>query len=298
MAYDIMSLESDRKNLGVGRYPNIANLGRLMKICAANIDQQFATAAAAETQSGWVTAIKNKTITPFPISSLTEPKGKEASFKEFPQGGQMKTSDGSKGWDLTYYYPFQVWKKFKTWDGKKGKFYLGYQTGLIMGYSPDGTKFEGFNGTIYVQPYGETDGSDTNFIKVTLVLDNIDDLEKAKTINPSSWKLTDLDAIHDVNVTVVTAAASSLKVRVAIDGFSDTDPSGQVTGLVNADFIVLNGSGVAQAHTTTTDNGDGTYTITPTSTFATGTVNLTAVGSISLTTLYIESLAAATVTIA
>lgn len=295
--YDILSLEADRKNVGVGRYPNIANLGRLAKICASNTDQQFATSTAAELQSNWVSAIKNKTITPFPLSSLTEPKGKEASFKEFPQGGQIKVSDGSKGWDLTYYYPFQLWKKFKTWDGKKGKFYLGYQTGLVMGYSPDGTKFEGFSGTLYVQPYGETDGSDTNAIKVSLVLDNIDDLEKAKTINPSAWKLTDLDAIHDVNVTVVTQAASSLKVRVTIDGFSDTDPNGQVTGLVKADFSVLNGAGAAQSVSTSTDNGDGTYTLAPTTTFASGTVDLVAVGSISLTTIYIQSLAAATVTI-
>jgi hypothetical protein len=298
MAYDIIESQTTG-NLGVGRYPNISDLGRLVKVVHSLTTIQFATATAAEVVATWNGYIKSKSMTPLPISSITENKGKEPAFKEFPQGGQMKVNDGSKGWALNFYYPYAIWKEFKKWDGVHGKFYLGYATGKILGYSVDGAKFEGFAGTIFVNPLGETDGTDGNMTTVTLILDNIDDLKKGVTINPSTWKLTDLDAIHNVTLALVgTALATGFTFTATIKGYASSDPRGWVLGLVKADFewLKADGSTQASAITTLTDNSDGTYTVAGTG-IVTGTFNLLDPDDVTYASLFIVSTGSVTITV-
>lgn len=297
MAYDILNKES-RGNVGVGRIPNTHDLGRLIKIIYLGSDKEFATAAAAETLSGWTNLIKTKDCVPFPLLEMSEFKGKEAAMKETSLG-QRKINDGSASWEGIVYYPFTTWKKFKTWDGAKGRFALVFDTGKILLYSANGTISKGFAGTIYINPYGQTNGDDGNTIKITLTLDNIRDLENGVTINPTTWKGTDFDSIHDVNVTIVSSAAALLVVRVNLDGFDTTDPRGWITGLVEADLPVIKASdGSAQSVGTFVDNGDGTYDLPATTVFVTGSANLVDPDEVSLTTIYLESTGAASFTIA
>jgi hypothetical protein len=299
MAYDIIEAQTIG-NIGVGRYPNLSDLGRLVKLVHSNTTQQFATATAAEVVATWNTNIKTKQMTPFPISSITTPKGKEPAFKEFPQGGQMKVNDGSKSWELNFYYPHSIWKQFKKWDGVHGKWYLGYSTGKILGYSPDGAKMEGLAGTIFVNPFGETDGTDGNMTTVTLVLDNIDDLKKGVTINPSTWKITDLDAIHNVVLALVgSALATGFVFTATIQGYAASDPRGWLTGLVKADFEWLKADDTTQvsAITTLTDNGDGSYTVVGTG-IVTGSFNLLDPDDVTYASLFIESTGEVAITIA
>jgi hypothetical protein len=298
MPYDIIEVSSTG-NIGVGRYPNKADLGRVVKIVYADSSQQFATQTAAEVVATWNTGIKAKTFTPFPISQITTPKGKEPAFKEFPQGGQIKVNDGSKSWEMSFYYPFLIWKEIKKWDGVHGKWYIGYSSGKTMGYSPDGTKMEGIAGTIFVNPLTETDGTDSNFITVTLVLDNSDDIKKAVTIQPSTWKLTDLDAIHNIELALIgSAVATGFTFSATIKGFT-AQSTGRLTGLVKADFEWLKADGTTQASaiSTLTDNNDGTYTAAGTG-IVTGSFNLLDPDDVTYAGLFIESTGAVTITIA
>jgi hypothetical protein len=118
-------------------------------------------------------------------------------------------------------------------------------------------------------------------------------------IQPTTWNPNSLDGVYDVAMSIVSSSAASVVVGVNIDSYATTDPNGQITGLVKADFVVKDDTPSVESINTSTDNGDGTYTLafSPSLGADNYTVTLAACSAISLTDIYIESTGTATWTI-
>jgi hypothetical protein len=87
--------------------------------------------------------------------------------------------------------------------------------------------------------------------------------------------LGELERLTDANIEVVSAANDEIVVRVSID----CDGT-EILGLVKADFVLLDDAGDPQTITTSTDNGDGTYTLA--GAFESGTINLVSPATLSI----------------
>lgn len=301
MAFSTLT-SSQRSNTGVGRYPDFADVGRIVKCVFAESSHSFETATAAETLSNWTTDIKDKELIPLPFAKATEWKGKDPVMEDFVSG-EEKVNDGVLGWDFTFTKPITIHQRLKTLDSMLGRVFLIDETGKILGTSSDGTLFQGFGARIFVNPYKHSDGTQSGKTIVGIRLTDVTEFEgtSMEYITPTNWQPLDLDGIHDVDlsatsVTSAVLASTGLVATVWLDHFLSTDANGAVKGLAKDDFVLKKGTDVVSI-TSYVDNGDGTYNLLATSTAGEHTVDLVAVGSVSLTTLIIESTAAATSTI-
>ncbi len=89
--------------------------------------------------------------------------------------------------------------------------------------------------------------------------------------------LDELIRLADVTVTITNATTTILTVSV-----KQTCDSTPVIGLVIGDFVAKTTAGAAQVPTSFLDNGDGTYTLTKSTNWATGTLTLLPPATLSL----------------
>jgi hypothetical protein len=189
---------------------------------------------------------------------------------------------------------------FKNWD-----VFFGDENGNILGTTPDGIKFKSLSCTdIHLGKMEFSDGTKARENMLSVVLTDPKEWNDNPALIPvqsltAGFNINTLDGVYDVNMTASNPSIAGFSLKVILDGFADTHPTGQFTGLVKADFVltklpstVINNSGV-----TLTDNGDGTYAFAATLAAGDYTVALVAAGSISTSDFPIEALAVATFTV-
>jgi hypothetical protein len=127
-------------------------------------------------------------------------------------------------------------------------------TGFILGKSSDGIKFEPLAitkfrvGTMPLPAPGDA-------VKVPITFA----LEKEQTILHTKIT-TGLDATQLRDLRPLNLAVSGTSATAGTSTVTDAFTGIAVTGLVNADFVLVDDEGGSETIVSTTDNGDGTYT--------------------------------------
>lgn len=287
MAYNQLTCSTSLSN--TGKVTCNENFGYFAKLLWAKDDFEISTEANALLQATWETAINAKNVYPFPVFESVEPQNEENVFEDLPTGLRVFVRDGKVRERGHVSVPLGLLQNLRSFNNVSGKVFLVTSNGYILGYSPDGSKFKGFDlQSFNVGGLGTTDGSTRRRTPVEWSLqDPAEMLDYGAAIKPT-WNPLDLEGLLDVNITIVGTETSSLldfTVTRVLDGEG-------VEGLVATDFNFLLTNGSAQTATFAEVSG-GAYKYTASATIADGSLNLKAPAS--QTTGGYESTGAATV---
>jgi len=248
----------------------------------------IATKTLAETLSTWTDAIKaavGSRIYPLAPSVKQEFSQDEAVYEALSQGAEAYLYTNTLK-DTFYISAELITPTFNSnmqhLNNGVWACYIVTSTGMILGKSSDGIKFEPFNCSFRVLPQRKATDAEGAHLPYTLRLESYADRNLyGAVVQPTDWNpLTSLEGLLDVNLTLVGSATAT---DIVVDVKTDLNAIG-VTGLAAADFSFIKASdGTAQTPTgmteSTTVNGRYAFTFAAA---VTGSVNLVAASALTV----------------
>ena len=260
--YNIGSLDCNKSN------PFLDTVSLLL-----SVGHEFSTFADFADEDKWKAAIKAGTIIPLHGVVEIEDQSEEPRYYEAPNGIRVPRGLGKYRHTYLFNLTFEQHKALQSYRNADLDLFVLDDAGNISGFSPDGTKVKGFDLSMFNPEKMRTAGQDNTPAWSPVVVDQLDAKqgnEKGVFVNPG-WLASDLLPIADVEVSVVSASATTVVLEVSyIAGIASDggDAKVGVAGIPEADFVFTTTS-----PTSMVDNGDGTYTFTGT-TMTTGSVDL------------------------
>ena len=174
--------------------------------------------------------------------------------EDFPIQGSSLAKKGFQAGTGYVNVPILAYNNLLLLNDIQWGIYLITETGFILGKSSDAAKFEPLEltkfrvGTMPLPAPGDA-------VKVPIVFS----LEKEQTILHVKIE-TGLDATQIRDLRPLNLALSGTSSTAGTSTVTDAFTGIAVTGLVNADFVLVDDAEGAETIVSTTDNGDGTYT--------------------------------------
>ncbi len=284
MAYNALTLNENLANVGQ-RWAPKENLGRIVKLIVTPLDFSFATQSDAETETNWQDAFEQVADRCFvlPYVYNNEDASEDATMQDFTGGDSLKVRDGKYAERLHVHVSVADMRKLRTFDGFRGRVFKIDENGNILGTSPDGEKFQGFETTtMNIEKMPLSAGDTKRLVPIYIKEREVDEwLNRGVAINPldldTPFDPRDFDGLIDVKLTLISGAANELVVKaeadkkgVLIKGLSET-----------TDWVAKDSAGSAESISGVTDNNDGTYTIAGTFTSG-GTIDLSPAPDLSI----------------
>lgn len=256
MAYNDVSCIATLNNTGLANCDN--NLGADAKILYTKDSFSFASEADAEDESKYTDAINAKNMFPFPLFVEVEPALEDDVIETTNLGFNLFVREGKYGGKGRYELAACNMPKLRTFNEVLGRAFIITSNGKVYGTSPDGVEFKGFKLSEFRQSgFGPADGSIKRKATLTYQFNSPSEMFDYPAIPTLTWDPLQLSGLIDVTVAVPVGFTAS-SVIVTVTRTCDLEV---VTGLVEADFIMLDFSGTTVLPATTfTDNADGSYT--------------------------------------
>jgi hypothetical protein len=232
---------------------------------------EIATRTLALTESTWTTAInaaRTDRAYPFPLVFTLEPNIEDAVYAE-GIGVKEFVRYGSKGYTFTLQKnSFGNHKELFTFKGSDWAVYYVTDNSFVQGISKDEVKFLPIPLSDFrVNLQSDATADDIARTTVTMTLQNPDDWDRfGAWVKPDNFDPRDFKGIIPVVLSAITNTTASIKFSVFTRYANEP-----IVGLVQTDFTY----GIVGAITSFTDNGDGTYTLTPTTVFTAGASTIT-----------------------
>jgi hypothetical protein len=218
----------------------------------------------------------------------------EAAVYEDTPLATMRVRDGKYAWRFFINENICLHKAMFSHRSNSGRVFIIDSANQIIGMNDVSGNFMGLSiSLLNTEKMVFNDGSATSKSPIYLVLKNNKEFDQNGTIlsKDIAYVVNEVVRLADVDLTISGAvAASGFAVKV-----SQTCDGTLVSGLVKADFVVTNNAGATQSVSTVVESSEGIYTVTPTTTFIDGYVDL--VVPASLTVDAYESTGKATVNI-
>ena len=224
-------------------------------------DFEFATKTSFATKADHDTAIKAGKM--FPLHGIVEfeDQSEESKYYESPSGVRIPRGLGKYRYVYLYNKGLEVHKALQSFRNANLRVFIVDDAGNICGYSPDGIKVVGFTvGMLNPEKMRSAMQDNTPAWSPVVV-----DLADAKEWNEKGifvvpgWSAVSLEAVADVEISVVSAAATLLVLRVAYYEGLESDGSDLLVGaagILQEDFVFTTTAPTAAAMV---DNADGTY---------------------------------------
>lgn len=282
MAYNQNEFNSAIENVGQKWDPK-EKLARVVKLIVTDKNFQFATQTDAEDEDKWTDAIAQIAlrIRPLPFIYSNEDASEDTVNEDFTGGDSIEVRKGRYAETFKMYVSVSDMVKLASYNNKGFRIIEIDANGNILGTSPDGTVFKGFETSEFsVGKMNRTMGDVNRLVPVFVKYREPSEwTEQAAVVKPlelsvvaDRWDPRDLDGLTDVTITVDSAIATKIVVTatatlkgVLLSGFSEI-----------TDWILTD----AQSITGVTDNNDGTYDLAGTA-LVTGTINLEASADLS-----------------
>ena len=258
---------------------------------------QIATQSAAATLATWVALMKAPMATrvhPYPLAIECKVENGTTIMQKAALSGNMPVREDPTTLVLTYNVDAILATLMKKNNNKMWDVVLVDAFGNILGWTPDGTKFQGFTTTsVYFGQMGYSDGSKVRENLLTISLADPNEWNQNPALIQADgidWFPLSLEGTTAVKLTVSDIQSAGFTVSVNAVGKDLTDPYGAYTGLVLADFKpTKTGASVSWAGgASLADNGDGTYAIVTSTTNDIDSLGLAIPSAISVAAYNIE----------
>lgn len=294
---------SSFQSMGTGGVRKDNSAVAISGIILTTSEFNFATMVDAVDETKWTDGVKAKTVFPFFGLDSYEDQSTDATIYESPAQRRKLLRLGKKRFMFNFDLPLDAHKAMQSYRNGDLRMFIVEEDGKIRGYNDAGV-FKGFT-TSLVNP-GKMkevapDGNAPALTPLYIDLENYREWDENGDFFYPTWEAANLEPLVPVSITVVSATASKVVVRVGSqDGWEPATGLPRfvgIKGIVVGDFVFLKTNGTANTISTLTDNGDGTYDLNGTG-FTTGTVNLKSAATMGSTGLLIDSNGAVAVTIA
>ena len=255
MAYNDISCVTSLGNTGLAQC--LDNLEYDARLIFTTDSFEFASEADAQDQTKYEDAINAGTMFPMPIFDEVEPAIEDDVEQELATGITLFVREGKYGGIGRFQLALCNLAKLRTFNEVLGRAFIVTGNGKIYGTSPDGTKFKGFKlSKFHISGLKGSDGSTVRFVELRYQFKNINEMADFPAVPELTWDPLDLLGVVDVTVSVSSSSSSEVVLSLA-----RTCDNEAVTGLVEADFTILDsGSSEQLPANSFADNGDGTYT--------------------------------------
>lgn len=244
---------------------------------------EFATKQAFATQSNYLTAIAAGTM--FPIQGIIEDEVADFADKvlETTTGSKVFQFSGKRGRILKLSLSLEQHKVlYSNYSLKKWNAFLIDENNNILGTTPDGTKVKGLKLSYFRVPM-QGPGKDGSLTSIELQFANVSEYDSRGIMVNPTFEASDLIGVLNVVQTVSAVAANSVTISVNYVDNSQLTSAGAadsvaVSGLLAANFQIMNGSTEVTAGKTVTESAalPGTYTVSATTLVAGYTVKVIA----------------------
>jgi len=229
-----------------------------------------------QTLADWIAAIEqvDGRIYVFPEFLEVEAQDEETQYQTFNSGKRLKVREGKPGFRGTMDIPTCVLKNLRTFNQQKGRIFPFYESGVILGTSPDGEAIKGLDiNLLEVEKLPMTDNNTRSLAKVMVILNDATEMnDNVVSYKPTTWSFDDLFGLQNVALTTSSPTTSAVTVSAVEECTGDA-----VLGLTETtDWIILDDESSAVSVTEVTDNGSGSYTLAATLTAGDYTVTLAA----------------------
>lgn len=256
--------KSESKNKNTGANEQCLE-GMVVRHALAVDEQEFASVADAKLLSKWKEQVNLKKVFPlFEIEELASADTEDTYFEGRVK--KYKTATGKKVRTFNLFLGLCSHNAIKSYSGREMRIYEFTETQEIKGVTPDGTKVKGQVVTIEVEKRVDAMKDKPAHTPVTLTYSDYNDFEDNGVILKPEWSQVDLQGIFDVNFSLVSASATSIKFTVDAGCAGDL-----VKTLTDSDITLKTALGAPVTHSFVAADSNGVYTLTGTG-FANGIV--------------------------
>lgn len=227
--------------------------GVVIRHALASDEQEFATVEAAKTLASWKTDIASKDIIPlYEIEELAVADTEDTFFEGREK--RYKTASGKKIRTFNCFLGLCSHNALTSYHGKKMRIYEFTDAQEIKAISPDGTKIKGQLVTIEVGKRVDAMPDKPAHTPVTLTYADYKEFENDGAILKPTWSQIELNGIFDVEISIVSASATSVKFTVDAGCAGDI-----VTSLEDSDFTFKKPDGTPVTHSFVAADANGVY---------------------------------------
>jgi hypothetical protein len=277
MAYKLIPCTSTSANTGQTSCSEDYGADRFIIISSQPFS--FATQTDAETKQNWIdliTGAASPQVYPFPLAVLVEDQNTDAIIEEVSRLERNFINNGEYGTRLRLNsdVALGLHQNLVSFNGLKPYIVIVTDKGFIKAKSSDNVLFEAIKTTQFYtekQQGATLETQAATFVTYAYAADDWDSL--AVYIQPielasGSWDALDgLDGIVGVTGTEVTATTATIVIDLSTE-FNGVPVVGDSANFALGDFLLDATTSAATA--SMVNNGDGTYTFTPTTTYAVG----------------------------
>jgi hypothetical protein len=232
--------------------------GMVIRHALAIDAQEFSTAADAKSLAKWKEQVNLKQIIPlFEIEELAAADTEDTYFE-----GRVKkyrTATGKKVRTFNCFLGLCSHNALKSYSGREMRIYEFTETQEIKGVTPDGVKVKGQLVTIEVGKRVDAMKDKPAHTPVTLTYSDYNDFEDNGVVLKPTWSHLEVQGIFDVDITLVSASATSIKFKV------DAGCAGEVVkSLTDSDITLKTALGAPVIHTFVPADSSGVYQLTGT----------------------------------
>ena len=292
-----LSCLDSKQNLGVSECKKLPQLIKGMITTPENYTITAALAASAAQWQSDIKLAKNQRIYLWPQWAVNSENISEEQIVEETPLTAIGVRAGQYRFRLLYRENLELHKAMYSHRNSGGRVFLIDNENKIIGTSSDGgTTLKGFLlDSILPEKIMFSDGSNASKTGVNIFLADNEELDLyGVQLDGSSF----VNSVLPLTTAVIGIVGTPATDEIIVDVYSKLD-NVPVSGLVVADFNLLDGAGAAQSISTVTESStvEGRYTLAPTTTFASGTIALVAASSLSIDQPF-ETIASTTVTVA
>lgn len=241
------------------------------------------TAAQLKLQTFWEAAIVAGTVHPFPEVMEIESQNTEAGFFETASGKSFKVKNEIRKTMYKFVENIVTHSGLKSYSDQGWNIWFYTKNGYLRCHTKSTDLFEGLPVDSFYVNAQETATFDTvEQSPSVLEFNDVDDWDMEFGVIQPDFNMMDLEGVFqsDVVVTSATNPAALLTVIVVVTVKGSNDP---LSGLLPADFEVLDELGVSLTVDTAVESPTGTYTVVATDDATTGTIGLNGIVTIGTT---------------
>lgn len=270
-----------KKNLGLSRCNKLPALPRCMivtppnfKVLAANLVTQELFAAAIQAAM----LDKANRIYLFPEFAGFEDNSSAPVYDETYPVRRTPVLPGQYRFKFSISENMCLHKNMYTHRATKGRVMIFDNENQLLGMLNSAGDFMGLSiGMINPENMIISNGAVSTKSPVQVDLSNSNELNTSGHVIAAPF-VNELNRLTDVTLELVGAAAAA---QIVVKVYASCDKS-EVSGLVAADFKLLDDAGAVQAIQAAVENPDGTYTLTPPVAFVDGSLTLQAAEVLSI----------------
>lgn len=231
------------------------------------------TNAQLKTKAYWETAIKAKTVIPFPLVQEVEPQNVEATYFETASGSTFKTKAEKRKTMYQFIENIVVHSGMKSHSDRGWNVWFYTELGYLRCHTKGVDSYEGIKiSQFFVNAQTTQNFTDPAHTPVIMEHNDVNDWDMEFGVLQPDFDMKDLEGVFQVDLQVLSATqlTGTLTVNIKLSVRGTNAP---LIGVPLADLLLKDADGLEVVINSAVESPSGTYTVVATDAAITGTIS-------------------------